>query len=84
MDVGSSAPVNSDVDDTDVDDDDDNNDDRNNNNHEKQEESDVTQQYPKRTREQVVNDKYILKQQITRQRRNITVSDIKMNIRFGL
>ena len=36
---------------------------RNNNNHEEQEESDATQQYPNRTREQVVNDKYILEQQ---------------------
>ena len=46
----------------DVDDYDDNDSDRNNNNHEEQEESDATQQYPKRTREQVVNDRYILKQ----------------------
>ena len=50
MDGGSSALVNNDSD-------------RNNNNHEEQEESDATQQYPKRTREQFVNDRYILEQQ---------------------
>ena len=57
VDVGSSAPGNNDVDD-----DNDTDSDRNNNNHEEQEESDATQQYPKRTREQVINDRYILKQ----------------------
>ena len=47
----------------DDDDDGDNDSDRSNNNHEEQEKSDATQHYPKRTREQVVNDMYILKQQ---------------------
>ena len=41
----------------------DNDSDRNNSNHMEQGVSDATQQYPKRTREQVVNDRYILKQQ---------------------
>ena len=36
-----------------------------------QEESDDTQQYPKRTREQVINDRYILKQQKTRQQEKL-------------
>jgi len=58
VDVGSSAPGNNDVDD-----DNDKDSNRNNNNHEEQEESDATQQYPKSTREQVINDKYILEQQ---------------------
>ena len=51
----------------DVDNDNDNDSDRNNN-YEEQEESDATQQYPKRTREQVVNDKYILEQQQQQQK----------------
>ena len=62
--------------------DDDNDDDesgRNNSNHEKQEESDDTQQYSKRTREQVINDKYILKQQMTRRDKKLTESGMKIN-----
>ena len=41
--------------------------DRNNNSQEKLEASDDTQQYSKRIREQVINDKYILKQLMTKQ-----------------
>ena len=41
--------------------------------------SDNTQQYSKRTREQVINDRYILAQQMTRQRINLTESGKKQN-----
>ena len=42
-----------------------------NKNDNEQEESDDTQQYPKRTREQVINDRYISKQQKTRQHKKL-------------
>jgi len=49
------------------------------NNYEKQEESNDTQQYSKRTREQVINDRYILKQYKTRQSENSILSGIQIN-----